>query len=253
MDTVGSMTPEDGWTTVTRGPRRRKLGTEQNDRKKTQGMSYIQRRIPCRGNVSNEKDIQTSLCEQVIAAKSSLSNSHWWLQMVSSLNDAMGSAKVEFVQCLGLGSFQRSEASRHQLACAILLRERFGNVPCTVADPIMTAIDAQIIERLGLIVAPARELDHVEIQNGCGLLFMPHCEEVLNNHILSLWLSRPDIANLVLLGNTLSCYIREVQTSPLLSNLTESGRLVERNCLDPKTSTLEVAFNHLSVTNILPG
>lgn len=254
FSTTSSDVTSDEWTIVSRGPRRRK-GDHRHSVGNDDGIRFQYKQnasLALKKKHVTPKRRWQSVRDTVIIDKTHLSTSQWWLQTRASLLQAMGANTVQFVQCLGLGSFEASASSRHQLACAMLIRELFGTVLCTISDPILSAGDCQIAESLSFAILPSQPVDHVDIGCGCGILFMPHCEEDLNNAVLARWLLRNDVENLVMLGNTLSLYVRDdVSTSPI-AILANNGRLVERICVDPKLSTLEAAFNNLSITTILP-
>lgn len=245
---------DDGWTFVTRGPRRKKRDVECREHnengpvfqyKEITSVALNMQRLP------SPIDWQT-IRDGIVVNKTRLSTSQWWSQLHPCFVQAFGKNKVEFMQCLGLGSIERSTSSRHQLACILLLKETLGNVPCSVSDPLLTQIDHRIINSFGLTVKPAQSIYDIDICTGCGVLFMPHCGEELNIAVLSRWINRGDVTNVVLLGNKLSQYIRGDADTSLIASLVTDGRLVEQVCPDPKLSTFEAAFNDLCITRILP-
>ena len=57
---------------------------------------------------------------------------------------------IQGVVILGLGSVERSLASRYQLALALLLAESFEGLtsPIKVRDPVLTELDKQVLNEL---------------------------------------------------------------------------------------------------------
>lgn len=254
FSTVEVDATEDEWTTVVRGPRRKKQDQHSlSENKNGPRFQYKENTsFALKKRHASLKPNWKCIRDKLVGAKTSLATSQWWLQTRAFLLHAAGKNKIQFVQCLGLGSFERSASSRHQLACAMLIRDLFDDVLCTISDPVLSSVDNQIAESLGFDIVPSQPVDRTHIHSGCGVLFMPHCEEDLNNAMLARWILHSDVTDLVLLGNTLSRYIRDDVSDSLIATLAKSGRLVERPCPNPKLSTYESAFNNLCITTVLP-
>lgn len=254
ISTAETVATEDEWTTVARGPRRKKQNQHSLSENKNRPRFQYKQNTPSASKKrhASSKPSWQFIRNKIVAAKTRLATSQWWLQTRVSLLHAVGTNTIQFVQCLGLGSFERSDSSRHQFACAMLIRELFDDVLCTISDPVLSLADRQIAESLGFDVVPSQPVDRTNIHSGCGVLFMPHCEEDLNNAMLARWIIHPNVSDIVLLGNTLSLYIRDDVSGSLIATLADSGRLVERLCPNPKLSTYESAFNNLCITTVFP-
>lgn len=88
--------------------------------------------------------------------------------------------------CFGIGSPEVSEASRYQLALALLLAERLGIRRRSWCDPQMSERDISCGEELGFdLEDPASCARHPFVAaRGPTLLFMPHCDRALYEELL---------------------------------------------------------------------
>lgn len=240
---------DNEWSTVRKGVRRR---CKQGDESKLGVMRYqtfnctSERRRKHRSTASLVVDVQRLLQLQI-----ELEQTRWWSDTRQILLTALRGQTVSFVQCLGIGSFEKSHSAVHQLACAISLRDLVKASSCSVSDPAMTQADIKLVIDLGLTFSPPVAVDTVKIKEGCGVLFMPHCGKKLNLNIVQRWTERMQLGNLVYIGNILSSYLLDDDlNSEALAQLITQKLLVEKRCPDAKLSTLEVAFNDLAVIYI---
>lgn len=194
-----------------------------------------------------------------------LKSSEWWSGTKSLILDAMGGqvpSKV-ILQCLGIGSFQHSEWSLHQLACALLIQDLTNAQSCSVSDPVMTEADIKLIEQIGWDVAQALPVNEVTIQGDDStdswvVLFMPHCERELNFAVLNRWLDRKQMDRIVYVGNSLCKYMTQIKKKlyPVGQEDFERARgaidsqfFKQSLCPDCKLAPVEFAFNDLAVVN----
>lgn len=167
------------------------------------------------------------------------------------------SCDVHALECLGIGSFVNCSNARHQLACAMLLKELLNNpAVCSLADPVMEDDDEQIAVQCGFQVVAAH---HYELKappsRMCSVLFMPHCDFALNESTL-IAAKTFNFKAVIFLANEFSKYVTSVSTvarrrsESLIGKLYAGGMLKEKPCPHPKLSTSETAFNDLAVTTV---
>lgn len=165
--------------------------------------------------------------------------------------------------CLGLGSFLSSTNARAQLAAALRLRSvciADGNNQCYIADPAMVAEDRDVCKRAGfLIVSGFDEVMESGVLSSSEarlLLFMPHCERSLYEHVLGvLWGER--LERTELFGNCFSAFYGAGESAyedwGYMDAVVAEHVIVERPCGDASRSIWHNAFNDLAVTSFERG
>lgn len=236
---------EQEWTTITRGAPRR---TQRNREPKGNVIQYHERKSKRR---QRQHTTIPAVSDQVISLRNTLVESPWWIKTSQLITESLGGEQPKFIQCLGLGSFENSQNSIHQLAFVLLLKQLLNVTVCSISDPNMTSNDKQLVCDIGLHVSDSRHIDDIVIEGSddteCGVLFMPHCGKHLNMAILECWAQRTRSDNIVYIGNVLSGYDVSENQSQLLSCLFEREFIKEVRCPDSKSSTSEFAFNDLAV------
>lgn len=191
---------------------------------------------------------------QLHILKQRLGASAWWADLRDKLPPH--EPRLDFIQCLGLGSFEASANARHQLALLLLMSELLAAARVSVCDPAMTAADTELVQHLGFSAASPRQL---HIMSGNGVLYMPHCGADLNLDMLRKWAARDDEreGSLVYVGNSLRGYVDtnfsiHADLVHTVEHLIATRALNEVKCLDASKSTLATAFNSLAVVHLGP-
>jgi hypothetical protein len=245
---MASASPE-GWTTVTRAARPRRRDTASG----APSMPYraTAHKKPRPGPAAGRTP--ESLLEGVAADATRLRSCPWWATGGGALAPAAAAGLI----CLGLGSFGASANARVQLAAALRLRDDAvaPGAPAVLADPAMTLGDSAMARAAGFAVVGSVEealaaVGRVEGQ-GTVLLFMPHCERALYEHLLGL-LWGPRLERAVVLGNFFSGFYGAgegpVEGWTYMDAVVADGVAVEAQCGDAATSLRHDAFNDLAVT-----
>lgn len=193
-----------------------------------------------------------------------LKSSEWWSGTKALILDAMGGQvpSTVILQCLGIGSFQQSKWSSHQLACALLIHDLTNAQSCSVSDPVMTDADVKLVEEIGWDVTQARPINDVIIEgdestDSWVVLFMPHCGRELIFAVLNRWLDRKQMDHIVYVGNSLRNYKTQIKNELYPVGQEEFERVwvaidsqfKETLCPDCKLAPVEFAFNDLAVVN----
>ncbi|KAG0037075.1 sensitivity to red-light reduced protein [Podila clonocystis] len=116
------------------------------------------------------------------------------------------SGQIMDIICYGIGSIESSRNSQFQLALGLCLKDVLkisGTI--SIFDPIMTAFDQQLAEKLGLEVIKVNDQAKQALQRRT-LMYMPHCPKGLYSHVLESNWSREHLDNLVILGNRFTMY-----------------------------------------------
>lgn len=192
---------------------------------------------------------RTSLHEQIQKIALSLKTTAWWEETKSTLNEISCPEVVKTIRSIGLGSFQESGNSRHQLACASLLADKYVNATVFVCDPIMVEDDLEVLNRFGYSVESDATNKEAE-DSGMNLLFMPHCGRELYEAVLRTYINRGSLERVILLGNRLSGYLEctEVQRSTIINSLFAANAISEHTLPPATKSTRETAFNDMCIT-----
>jgi hypothetical protein len=109
----------------------------------------------------------------------------------------------------GLGSIENSEASRLQLALAILMKKDSEWISeIEIYDPVLSPLDREVINRLGCTCLSHNE-NARRTAEAPTLFYMPHCPMDLYNNVLHANWTADNLNRIVVLGNPLSAYKRD--------------------------------------------
>lgn len=206
------------------------------------------------GNAGKRLRSVESILDDAQEDAARLASCPWWTGAVGALSTGCYDGLV----CLGLGSFLSSVNARAQLAAALRLRAVHladGDAPCYIADPAMVAEDKDVCTRAGfLVVAGFDEAMESTALSSTGarlLLFMPHCERALYEHVLgSLWGER--LERTELFGNCFSAFYGAGESAyedwGYMDAVVADKVAVEHPCGDASQSIWHNAFNDLAVT-----
>lgn len=194
---------------------------------------------------------------RVLVIKEAFRKTGWWEEVAQLVRRGQNGRPAHSLVCLGMGTFMNSSNARHQLACALLLKELLGDpAMCSVTDPVMDHDDNQIAIQFGFQVIPAEQYELKAPPNRtCTLLFMPHCDFKVNEDMLTA-AKKFHFEAVVFLANAFSRYVTSSSATSrrrnesLIGQLHAAGTLLEEPCPNPKSSTSETAFNDLAVTTL---
>lgn len=241
---------ETEWQTVRRGARPTKNVIVAHSRQITYKVQPRSRR--------ERKDALAAIqntFDKILRIKAYLQNKSWWQKVSLLLQQATANHPRYSLQCLGLGSFLTSDNARHQLACALLIRDLLPGVHyCSMSDPLMGDEDFKLCKRFGFdVVDSASDAVRPPADGECAVLFLPHCGIALNEKVL-LECTRFGIDRVVLFANLLSNYIQENGMKGLVAKVIErcfeDYCVTEHPCPDAITSSNCLAFNDLAITTI---
>jgi len=106
----------------------------------------------------------------------------------------------------GLGSIENSEASRLQLALAVLMKKDSDWISeIEIYDPVLSPIDREVINCLGFTCLSHNEYAR-RTAEAPTLFYMPHCPMHLYNNVLHANWTADNLNRIVVLGNPLSAY-----------------------------------------------
>jgi SRR1 len=244
---MSGLSSADGWTTVTQAARPR--------RKSRSGplvMPYNTTAASKSRLTKNPRNLET-VTHVVSHDAERLLRCPWW----SAATSEIASRRFPGLICLGLGPFLSSVNARAQLAAAIRLRTDFvrEGAPCFLADPAMTPEDDGVARSAGFTVVGGFDeaLDALGEQGGSDelLVFMPHCERILYEEVLSrLWGVR--LESVALFGNCFSSFYgagEGVESNwHYMDAVIADGVAVEHPCGDSTASIWHNAFNDLALT-----
>ncbi|KAG0323732.1 hypothetical protein BG004_003619 [Podila humilis] len=110
--------------------------------------------------------------------------------------------------CYGIGSLESSRNSQFQLALGLCLKDALkitGTI--YIFDPVMTAFDQELSEKLGLeVIKVGDKTSKNQPLKHRTLLYMPHCPKGLYSHVLEANWTREQLDNMVILGNRFTMY-----------------------------------------------
>lgn len=248
---------DDEWSVVRRGERQRKKA--EGPRVRDGAMSHHDHM----GSSEKRPKKQTaesalqSIQRKVSSIKDALRKTVWWEEVAELIRRGQNGRQAHALMCLGIGSFMNTSNARHQLACALLLKDLLNNPAiCSVTDPVMDEDDVQLAVCLGFQVIAAEEYELKATPNRlCTVLFMPHCDFELNEDMLTA-AQKFHFEGIIFLANAFSRYVTgpcattRRRNESLIGHLHLSRTLLEESCPSPKSSTSETAFNDLAVTTL---
>lgn len=127
-------------------------------------------------------------------------------EILGHFHRVLGSESKMQMVIYGIGSIESYEPPRLQLSLAILLKRNFtwiGDIE--VFDPILSAIESQVLEALGCSVLSVNEKGQ-RLALKPTMFFMPHCEaELYDNLLLANW-GVELLNHVVLFGNSFETY-----------------------------------------------
>ncbi|KDQ60616.1 hypothetical protein JAAARDRAFT_555598 [Jaapia argillacea MUCL 33604] len=186
-------------------------------------------------------------------ARMELASWSWMLEYQSILRTVFSDLTIDMsslnVVCLGLGSPSTSVNARLQLGFLLRLCEDFGisHRKVSVYDPVFTQSDVLFLEELQFSV-PCNSTGSQKTAPPT-VLFMPHCDLHLYEHIFRQHWEKECLANMVLIANVLGQYLESNPSHKLSSDCPCLSRIVPLlDCKPfPTWNTNPTAFNNTAV------
>lgn len=250
---------DDEWNVVRRGDRQRKKPEGSRGHEGATSHHDHTGSSERRPKKQTTESALQSMRRKVASITDALRKTAWWEEVAELIRRGQNGQPAYALMCLGIGSFMNTSNARHQLACALLLKDLLNNPTiCSVTDPVMDEDDVQLAVGLGFQVIAAEEYELKAAPNRlCTVLFMPHCDFELNEDMLTA-AQKFHFEGIVFLANAFSRYVTgpcattRRRNESLMGHLHLSRTLLEESCPSPKSSTSETAFNDLAVTTLRP-
>lgn len=133
-------------------------------------------------------------------------------QIQTRIHELTASCSQIQIVAYGIGSIESYEIPRLQLALALRLKEELGAKvagPIEVFDPVLSAVECAVLVSLGCTVIANDECGRREAADPT-LFYMPHCEAVLYDNLLSSNWKPAMLRRMIVLGNSFGAYDRTV-------------------------------------------
>ena len=189
-------------------------------------------------------------------------------QLFSRLSK-MDSEECDLV-CYGLGSLASSGVSRHQLVLLCCLRDSMNDdghrmAMVDVYDPVLRGEERELLDEMGFNCLVENEACK-RVVHRPTVFFMPHCDKVLYDNLLSVNVKAGTQGNVIIIGNSFESYGIRDQSSGRGGGLETSSDETGSTVVDLASDTAEMqlgsdvtyrprddAFNDMSVHVFRPA